>query len=55
MKTNFKLIVRLILCVSVLVSASLSCNFPTSVNPVIAIAAKYDGSRPALYVGNPPT
>lgn len=54
MKTKLKLIVRLSLCVLVLVSASLSCNFPTSVGPVIAVAVKTDGIPSlALYVGNP--
>ena len=54
MKTKLKIIVRLLLCVSVLVSASLSCSFPKSVGPVIAIAVKYDGIPSlALYVGNP--
>lgn len=54
MKTNLKLIVRLLLCVSVLVSASLSCNFPASANPVIVVAMNYEGLPTlALYAGDP--
>jgi hypothetical protein len=54
MRTKLKLMVRLSLCVSALVSASLSCNFPTSPGPLIVIAVKYDAIPTlALYVGNP--
>ncbi len=54
MKTKLKLMVRLLLCVSVLVSASLSCSLPKPVGPVIVVAMNYEGIPSlALYVGNP--
>jgi hypothetical protein len=54
MKTNSKSIVHLMICMSILITSTLTCNFLVPVSPVTALALKFDGAPSlAVYIGNP--